>query len=204
MDVSSPTPQRVLERLGQLIARCAASERDDAARVSLTSLARDCYEEYPAISEEAIATLSRDTELGVRRAAASSLADLLVHLDGLSRLRTTINWATTSDRHQRLAVATALGDSGRGLGIAALLDQLVQDELPEVRRAACLSCGRQIERSSAVFAELLAICALDPVESIRSAALESLRRAAGAPAGHHAREALDELAGSDDTGPAEG
>lgn len=189
-------PQQVLSRLGHLVGRCASEVRDDSARVALSRLATDCGESYPGVALEAIATLARDAEVGVREAASRDLEELLGALDGLARMSVAVSWATSDDARLRLAAARALGGETEVLGIVSMLDQLTRDGWPEVRYAACVSCATWIGWYPRSLSELLSICATDKNASISSAAVAGLRGASHGPASGAAARALGALASS--------
>lgn len=196
-------PQKLLARLGSLIARCGQTKRDDAARVSLGRLASECGRRHPSVALEAIATLVQDNDRGVRDAAADHLRELFANLGGLARLGVAVNWATSGDAHKRLAAARALGGRTPVMGFVSMVDQLSRDPDPRIRYAACLSCSSWMESHPHSLVELLSICAGDENTSVSSAAVDGLRRASSGPSSRIATDALVELAGSTERSVAE-
>jgi hypothetical protein len=116
-----------------------ASEAGHTMRNAITREIAGDGRPLPAAVLRALATLARDADPRVRRAASSTLVHLLEAMSPIVRSELIVRLATSSRFELRLLIAQALRHGALGVGTVTALEHLVDDPEPEVRAAALVS-----------------------------------------------------------------
>jgi HEAT repeat protein len=116
-----------------------ADDRDPAVRAAIARQIATLGSPLPAGVLRALAVLSSDADVRVRRQAATSLVHLFEVLTPIARSELIGRLATSSRRELRLLVVLALRHGAVTVGTVSALEYLVDDDDLEVRAVALIS-----------------------------------------------------------------
>ncbi len=120
--------------------------------------------------EALLERLCADDALAVRQAAATTLATVLQHVEGITRTRLVGSWTLSNYRALRSAIAHALRWPFPVVGAPSAIELLAADEDPEVRAAAAEAAKIRMRDAPRLCSEILRRLARDPDPQVRRAA----------------------------------
>ncbi|HVJ19053.1 MAG TPA: hypothetical protein VM686_26720 [Polyangiaceae bacterium] len=181
------------EVLSDLVSEVEQSDTDTDTKLSVlkllssdvrgdvrASVAEAAGHLWPDNKEDSLAlvrALAQDGSTKVRAAAANGLTRMLYLASPAERVEVVCTFAVADAPAERLALARALSSHVPVLVADLALEQLANDDEPEIRAAAVRAALQRIDEAPATYRRLAAERIADPDRNVRRAAKRLLGRA---------------------------